>query len=104
MKSDLAITAIIIYDGEFYSETKNIDKIVLLVEGMMEPHHVSTIQARLLTAHQTRHLNRNYIPSVYAREIAEELGYRIIDNAVVYNMDYTGVYKLNKKEGDMRGG
>ena len=98
MKNDSGITVVIIYDGEFYSETKFIDKIVLLVEGHMKPHHVSEIQAQLLTAHQTRHLNKNYIPGVYAREMAEERGYRIIDNAVVYNMDYTGVYMLHKKE------
>jgi hypothetical protein len=90
MQSDLEVTALVIYDGELIKETKITDKVIILVEGFIKPHHASEIQSRLLCAHYTRHENKFYIPDVLVRELLEGWGYKIIKKSVVYDMDYTG--------------
>lgn len=90
MKSELEVTALVVYDGELIRDLKITDQVIILVEGFIHPHHASEIQARLLAAHYRRHENKHYIPDQYVRVILGELGYKIVNKSVVYNMDYTG--------------
>jgi hypothetical protein len=92
-ESDLVVTVLCIYDGKLLDANHIFDRITILVEGAVAPHHVAGIQSRLQTHEYLRYrdINRRYVSyEQVVYDALEEWGYRFIKQSIVYNIDYTG--------------